>query len=223
MQQTTICTSCGAEIAPEARFCRKCGQPSAQFKTESITEGTTRRLETPEPNKTVGQEFYEQHGSLAQPTTRIPPQAQQTARNLTTANRKQNWLLLSTILFACVALIAIVLLFSTRHRRPAPTSSLSGSTAPQTGVPGSSTISHDLVYPGAEILVETSGQDGDNALQLRTTDPVDKVADWYVAKLKPTNIVKKGGSGVVLVADQMQVVITAQGSETLVILHQGND
>ena len=67
----------------EARFCRRCGQASAQFKSESVTEGTTRILETPESNKIFGQEFYEQHGSLAQQTSRISPQANQTVRSLT--------------------------------------------------------------------------------------------------------------------------------------------
>jgi ribosomal protein L40E len=239
MQQTTICTSCGTEIASEARFCRRCGQASAQFKTESVTEGTTRLLETPEPNKPFGQEFYEQHGNLAQQTIPLPPQANQTARSLTAETNPRNWLLFSTILFACVALIAIVLLFTMRNRsapasfppvgtkpnippvHPPPQPPL----PPQTGGQGNSTISHDLVYPGAETIMETSSEDGGSALQLRTTDSIDKVADWYMAKLKPTNIVKenKGGARVILVTDQMQAVITAQGSETLIILHQGND
>lgn len=204
-----------------------------------MTEGTTRRLDTAEPRQTFGQEFYEQHGSLAQPTTRISPQVNQTARNLTTATKQPNWLWLATILFASVALISIILLFTMRNRSSAPASFTPVGaqpqvppikpppqpSPPQAGLQGNSTISHDLVYPGAEITMEHSGEDGDTALQLRTADSVDKVADWYKDKLKPTNIVKEntGGAKVVLVADQMQVVIMAQGSGTLVILHQGND
>src|SRR5436305_8169083 len=116
MQQTLLCTACGAEMLDEARFCRKCGQPSTRFKEESVTEGTTRILETPEHNKVFGQEFYEQHGSLAQPTTRIPPQVNQTSRNLTVEPKRQNWVLISAILFAGLALIVAALIFTLKDR-----------------------------------------------------------------------------------------------------------
>ncbi|HJU56473.1 MAG TPA: zinc ribbon domain-containing protein, partial [Pyrinomonadaceae bacterium] len=70
------CTSCGAEIPAEARFCRSCGQPSARFNRESVTEGTTRLLETPErpQPQPPAQEVYERPGELAQATNRLPPQ-----------------------------------------------------------------------------------------------------------------------------------------------------
>src|SRR5436305_14667324 len=98
MQQTLLCTACGAEMLDGARFCRKCGQPSTRFKEESVTEGTTRILETPEHNKVFGQEFYEQHGSLAQPPTRIPPQVNPTARSLSTEPQRENCFLITVLL-----------------------------------------------------------------------------------------------------------------------------
>ena len=237
MQQTTICTSCGAEMLGEARFCRRCGQASTQFKPESVTEGTTRILETPESNKIFGQEFYEQHGSLAQQTSRISPQANQTVRSLTTETKPQNWLLLSTILFASLALIATVLFFTLRNRTapvasppvvikpeipPVPPQPPS---LPQTGLPGSGTISHEFVYPGAEILTEVSSGNEGHVLQLRTSDAPDKVVEWYTEKLKPMNTVRenKNGVRVILRASQMVAVINSEGSETSVLLHQGGD
>src|SRR5437660_8660100 len=98
MQQTSICTSCGAEMSSEARFCRRCGQASTRLNPESVTEGTTRILEATEQNRAFGQEFYEQHGPLAQQTNPIPTQGNQTVRNLRTETKHQNWELISAVL-----------------------------------------------------------------------------------------------------------------------------
>jgi hypothetical protein len=221
----------------DARFCRKCGKPSTRFAAESVTEGTTRILETPEASKVFGQEFYEQHGSLAQPTTRIPPQANQTARNLAVAEpKRQNWALIGSLLFVGLALIATILFFALRGSSTPPPSVIirrEGPPIPQpphppalppvTGQAGTSVISAEYLYPGAEKLMETISNDG-SVVQLRTSDSFDKVVNWYEEKLKPSNIVKqKAGdeSQMILNAPPMNAVISEDNSgDVKIILHQ---
>jgi len=201
----------------DARFCRKCGKPSTRFAAESVTEGTTRILETPEASKVFGQEFYEQHGSLAQPTTRIPPQANQTARNLAVAEpKRQNWALIGALLFVGCALLATILFFALRGN-PTPVASTPIVIRPQippippphppalppvTSQPGTSFISSEYLYPGAEKLMETTSSEG-SVVQLKTSDSFDKVVNWYEGKLKPSNIVKQKAG------DKLQMILNA--------------
>lgn len=225
----------------DARFCRKCGQPSARSASESVTEGTTRILETPQASKVFGQEFYEQHGSLAQPTTRIPPQANQTARNLAAAEpKRQNWALIGALLFVGCALIATILFFALRGS-PTPTAPTPIATGPQIPpIPqpphppsppslgqGGSAISSEFVYPGAQTETEIRNGGGGGVLKLRTTDPFDKVVNWYMEKLKPANIIRKqegDGLKVILNGDGMNTVISDEGpGGVTVILNRGGD
>lgn len=238
MQQTTICTACGAEIPPEARFCRRCGQASTRLKHGSVTEGTTRILETPEQNKVFGQDFYEQHGNLAQQTNPIPAEGNQTVRNLTTETKKQNWSSLSIVLIASLALVVIVLGFALWNRNAPPTPRtvvIRGGNPPvnlptppppppppQVIIQGSG-IFHDFVYPGAQVTMEVSDPNEGNVLQLRTSDSMERVVNWYTEKLKPTQVVRANGSHVVLKASQLTAVINAEGSQTMVLLHQGDN
>jgi len=220
----------------EARFCRKCGQPSTRFKEESVTEGTTRILEAPEHNKVFSQESNEQHGSLAQPTTRMPPQANETSRNLMAEPKRQNWVLIGSLLFAGFALIATILFFALRgsstpnpsvvikRQIPQPVQPPHPPSVPQGIDQGSSAISPDLFYPGAEVTMKVTDPNEGDVLQLRTSDSIDKVVNWYTEKLKPTRVVKGGGGNVVLNSDQMTAVIHDDGSGGVtILLHQGND
>jgi hypothetical protein len=223
----------------DARFCRKCGKPSARLSSESVTEGTTRILETPEASKVFGQEFYEQHGSLAQPTTRIPPQANQTARNLAAAAepKRQNWALIGSLIFVGCALLATILFFALRGS-PTPTASTPivirppvppvlkpphpPTLPPMTAQPAS-VISAEYIYPGADKLMEATGADSGNVLRLRTRDPMDKVVNWYKEKLNPSNFVKTEEGNVVLHSDEMDAVINNDGGGgVIILLHQGD-
>lgn len=238
MQQTTICTSCGAEMSPDARFCRRCGQASTRLKTESVTEGTTRLLETPEANKPFEQEFYEQ-GHLAQQTNPNLAQDNQTVRNLTKETKNHNPLLLGTIMVASLAVIALVLFFAFRSpsaptppqtvviKRGMPPVNPPAPPAPPSLPPrivqGGNNISHDFYYPGAETVMEVSNPSEGNTAQLRTSDSLERVVNWYTEKLKPTQVVKTNGPNVVLKSSQMTAVINAQGPQTMILLHEGED
>ncbi|MGH9901430.1 MAG: hypothetical protein ACRD68_06405, partial [Pyrinomonadaceae bacterium] len=77
-----------------------------------------------------------------------------------------------------------------------------------------------LVYPGAETMMNITQEDGGGMLQLRTTDPFEKVFDWYVAKIKPTKTIRTPGftSTAILRAEGVTAIITAAGGDQTTIM-----
>lgn len=239
MDPMLTCTNCGAELSSEARFCRNCGQRSSRYNPESVTEGTTRLLETPERPPIFGQQLDEQPGSLAHATSHIPQQAT-TTRGLEPVPKSQNHtvLLLSVALIAVFALLVTVLLIKTQGRAgsvapPVPTVVLGGGAPviqpPPPPGPPSATVIHGgpvdptLFYPGARTVMEITGEDEGHVVQLQTSDTLDRVAAWYINRLKPSKIVRMNGSQVVLESEEMSVVINSGGNSTNIILKQGDD
>jgi hypothetical protein len=76
-----------------------------------------------------------------------------------------------------------------------------------------------LMYPGAETVVDMKTGQG-NFLQLRTTDPAGKVADWYTDRLKATDIIKTPGAGAVLRTGGTNVIISPRGNVTDIVIKQ---
>jgi hypothetical protein len=76
-----------------------------------------------------------------------------------------------------------------------------------------------LVYPGAQIILDVTSEGGTGVLQLKTTDGIDKVADWYEAKLKPTKTVRVGPT-VVMKSDNVTATIVSDGSSTNILIKQ---
>ncbi|HKQ51822.1 MAG TPA: zinc ribbon domain-containing protein [Pyrinomonadaceae bacterium] len=244
MQQTSPCTNCGAEIPLEARFCRSCGKPSARFSRESVTEGTTRLLETPErPAAQPAPGFpTERPGELAQMTNRLPPQGAETSRGLDVNRKPTNWLLIGAIVVAALALIATGLFIGLRSRstprttpvvvapgvppvQPPPPPGIPP--PPSTGVTQGAPIDPALIYPGAKTVLQGAGDDGD-FIQLQTSDSFDKVVNWYKEKLKPDSTVEANdpntgqpGRSVVLASKQVAAIITAGGDTTNIMLARG--
>lgn len=237
MQQTSICTNCGADIPIEARFCRACGQRLTRLDANSVTEGTTRLLETPERPASFDQHVYEQPGSLAQPTTRIPAQANETSRSLELSRKSPQWVLIGSIVIAVLALTALFITLWNRSSTT-PTVSPPAVTRPELPTippppppvppPGNTQgtgINRTFIYPGAKTTMEVTSADEGNALQLQTSDSFDKVVDWYTEKLKPTKVVriKDPTSNVILEAGELKAIINANGNGTTIMLAQGDD
>ncbi len=244
--QTSTCTRCGAEIPLEARFCRSCGQPSARFNRESVTEGTTRLLETPERPQQPAQEFpTERPGELAQATTRLPPEGVPTSRGLEVNRKPTNWVLISVIVIAALALIATGLVIGLRSRSAPPTApvvapgrppvqppappSIPAPPPPATGVNEGVGINPALIYPGAKTLMRITGGSEGNVIQLQTSDSFDKVVNWYKEKLKPASTIESSdpnlgptGHSVILAAEEVTAIISNQGDTTSIMLTQGD-
>jgi hypothetical protein len=240
MQPTVACTSCGAEIPVEARFCRSCGQPSARFNRESVTEETTRHLETPERPQTPppAQDYFNEQrpGGLAQPTNRLPPETNPTSHALEPKRKPTNWVVISVIVLMALALITLGLVKGLRKRpaaatpptpqvgRPGPVPvqpAIPPPPVPQpptTGNTGGGAISDELIYPGAQTVQRiTSRRSEGNVLQLQTSDSFDKVVNWYKEKLNPEQTIEQAGS-VILPTDDVTAIITSSGGTTNIML-----
>jgi hypothetical protein len=95
---------------------------------------------------------------------------------------------------------------------------------PPPGTDGSSSINRALIYPGAETIMDMRRAGGANFLQLRTNDSYQKVLDWYIARLKPDNIIKSPpGQSAVLKTDKLIVIINSGGEGTMIMLKQGEE
>lgn len=244
MQQTMPCASCGAQIPVEARFCRNCGQPSARFNRESVTEGTTRLLDAPERPPQFAQESYERPGELAQATTRLPPQAAPTAHALDINRKPTNWVLIGAIVIAAIALIATGLFIGLRSRpaaanppvvtpgapplQPPPLPGLPPLPPPPASGVTEGSVNPALVYPGAKTVMQITGAPEGSVVQLQTSDPFDKVVSWYKEKLKPSQTIETNepnielpGRSVILPSEEATVIITAQDGATNIMVTQG--
>ena len=239
MQPTSSCTNCGAEISSEARFCRSCGQRSTQFNPESVTEGTTRLLETPERQAPPGQHIYDHPGDLAQVTKRLPLQANPTSRSLENNHQSRSRVLIGSTVIVLLMFAALFMVLWNRSAtpvstpavvrpelppiQPPPTPSLPS--PPPQGIAPQGSISRAYVYPGAETTMEMTDVSEGNVLQLQTSDSLDKVVSWYTEKLHPKQVVRTSGpsTSVILEGDEIQVVINSTGNRTSILLHLGGD
>jgi hypothetical protein len=210
-----------------------------------VTEGTTRLLETPERSAPPAQEFpTERPGELAQATNRLPPQGAPTTRGLEVNRKPTNWVLISALVVAAIALISVGIVIGLRNR-PAPrtTPVVVGpglppvQPPPPPGLPPAppaagvteGTISPALIYPGAKTVMQITGGDEGHVIQLQTSDSFDKVVSWYTEKLKPTQIIRHegqdaglpGGKSVILPSEETTVVIGDQGGATSILLTKG--
>jgi hypothetical protein len=65
---------------------------------------------------------------------------------------------------------------------------------------------------------------GKGVIQLTTNDPVDKVRDWYRAKLKPVKTASiPFGAATVMEGKDVKAIITGSGNGTMVMLTKGDD
>ena len=80
-------------------------------------------------------------------------------------------------------------------------------------------VSRSLVYPGAQTVLNVTSEEGGGVLQLKSTDPVDKIVDWYQANLRPAKTVRMGPT-VVMKSDNVTATIVSDGSNTNILIKQ---
>ena len=229
-----VCIHCGAELTSEARFCRRCGQRTAHASAGSVTEATTRHLETAANRPLPGQEFYAQPDPLAyQPSGQMQGGAGTPGTALEPAGQyRSKWAFAGLLIVAFISIISLAVAAKLwRHSggivRPPVLTVPMGPPAPPPPpppgppggtAPGATVIGGPLIYPGALTTLQKGSM-----LQLQTKDSVDQVADWYIAQLKPTKVVRVAGSNAVLKAASAKVIITATGDGTSILLKQEHD
>jgi hypothetical protein len=220
-------------MAAGARFCRRCGEPAAAAPASSVLEAETRIF-----GKQAGPTAHTQHintpltgPAYMSPTDMPVTPAAATTKSLrpfvSTTKILLAGLLLILLLIIPVSLLVIKLLSSRTGRPETPVVTVPEvpppPPAPPAGKGGSTPISGSLVYPNAETLLDITEKNG-RVLQLRTSDPIGKVVDWYTDQLKPDKVVKvPGGSTTVLRGNDIKVVITSAGPETSITVKQDGD
>jgi hypothetical protein len=144
---------------------------------------------------------------------------------------KKSGLVLSfAVLFLAVIFAFAVGMILRGRMAPTPTQTPPVVTEPGTGLPppppgappapGTSTPVNELMYPGAQIVMDMKNG-RDNFLELNTSDPVNKVVDWYIARLRATEILRTPGAGAVLRAGSTQVIISPKGNGSDILIKQG--
>lgn len=239
IMSNATCTNCGAALILGAKFCRQCGRLVLATNAQSVTEATTRTLRTPADFGSQPTDFFS-----AQPTSPAYMAPGQTPQPpvYPTGNQEQNgrksnaWLigLLSVVfvisLVASLFALGIIRINSSRTVQPPPPS-IPVPQPPTTTIPdvppppqppsttnGSNSISRDFIYPGAETMMDMTRAGGGSLLQLRTKDSYQKVLDWYIAKLKPENIIRPSNQNAVLKSDKLMAIINSSGDGTMIML-----
>jgi hypothetical protein len=229
-EQKSACANCGAELLPDAKFCRRCGQPTNTLGRASVTEVTTRRLGAP------GQPFMPGQG-VAGPQSLEPQGSGQThpalsaeTRSLAPASPLKKWI--PGMLLLAVAILLPLIYVISELRQPKvikivpPTIEVpKPPPPPQAPQPASGvaiSIDQSYFYPDARTTMVISKAGEGEVVQLQTDDSVKKVADWYTDKLKPTQVIRQE-ENVVLKSDKMSVFIRSSGDGTSIMLKQGED
>lgn len=226
------CTSCGAEIVAGSRFCRRCGQPAPPQAraSSSVLEAETRVFAPPTDYATPTQHI---NSPLTGPAYIAPAQTPTPPAPATQPLKPSG----STVKFALIGLVLLFLLLipvsfgvmhllksRTSQPQPPPVAAPEIPRPPQPPAPvGPASADSELIYPGAETTLNIIER-GKGVLQLRTSDPFDKVVAWYVDKLKLTKTTKVPGLNItVLNGEGINVVITGGGDQTEIIINQGGD
>jgi len=149
------------------------------------------------------------------------------------------------LLIAVISLMLVLFGSNPFHRTPPPAGSVPSSEIPEPpappGAPGhpghpeippppappgatsGETVSLDsFIYPGAVKHMDITDH-GKGVLQLTTNDPIDKVVDWYKAKLKPAGSVQIPFGGMtVLEGKEVKAIITGGSGGTSIMLTRGD-
>jgi len=203
------CNSCGATLLPDTSFCRQCGAPVSGNLLKPISEYsnapfrggdenvTTRRLD-PRPTSERGDvQFQPRYAPLLPPTK--PARAK--AHPLILGG-----IALIVLLLGIIAIVAVV-----RMRTHTRIVKVVGQSAIAKG---------ELVYPGADTLLDVGSPDGSRVLKLRTSDPLDLVQHYYETTLQTTKTVAVTNFLVVIKNDKVTATLVAEGDKTNILIKQ---
>lgn len=241
---SVACTNCGAEISPGTKFCRRCGQPSLD--TASVSEATTRVFEATAERKAAATESWNAQPTgpaylspSRRPAAPMPPPQAANTKGLepTRGQKHQIWLAIAIMSVILAVFVAVAVGTMIKVRKAATTQMPPVVVLPETGLPappappapppvgeppaaGTSVATSELMYPGAETVMDMKSS-RDNFLELRSNDPLDKVVDWYVAKLKPSETLRSGSTEAILRVGRTSVIISTRGKATDILIKQG--
>lgn len=85
-----------------------------------------------------------------------------------------------------------------------------------TGVPTNS----QLMYPGAQEIVDMTNTDGSRTIQLQTSDALDKVESWYQKSLKLTKTMRLTSTSYVMKNDKVTITLAIEANKTNILIKQ---
>ncbi|HXG63802.1 MAG TPA: hypothetical protein VNO70_01775 [Blastocatellia bacterium] len=203
-------------------------------------EATTRSLETPAEAEMPTQPAQPLPTA---PTEYVPPYASPVpapaTNSLAPEGQKRTVVILAALVaFLFFALVALGLFTLLRGGdgatpppvitipEPPPPPDMPGHPPDMPGHPppppigGETGISETLIYPGAEKAMEQIHGGKVVLLQLRTADPMDKVAGWYEQRLRPKDRVNIPGPArhTIMHAEKATVIIQDAGEGTSIMI-----
>jgi hypothetical protein len=218
-----------------ARFCRKCGHPSGTF------EAQTQRFDSPPQSVQTSPTNFAPTGAAYVPPG---PMAAPVTQGIKPSSKKPLIIVLAGVACMIICVIALIVVLAgliPLHKTPAPSAapSVSGPAAPPLSPgppgapvppapPGSGSAETDgslqaYIYPGSVKNMDFTDH-GKGVIQLTTNDPVDKVRDWYRAKLKPVKTATiPFGAATVMEGKDVKAIITGSEDGTVVVLTKGDD
>jgi hypothetical protein len=232
-----------------ARFCRKCGHPSGVFEAptqriEAAADAQTHRIETASADAQTSPTYFAPTGpAYVPPGPMAAPVA--VTQGIKASSKKPLIIVLAgaACMMICLIVVIVVLVgLIPLHKTPAPSAappSVSGPAAPPLSPgppgapvppapPGTGSAETDgslqaYIYPGSVKNMDLTDH-GKGMIQLTTNDPVDKVRDWYRAKLKPVKTATVPfGAATVMEGKDVKAIITGSEDGTVVVLTKGED
>ena len=234
MQEAT-CNHCGASVIFSAKFCRQCG--NRLDPSEDPSELTTRTLDEPQADpQPFDHATRPANVGITSPTyapsmfqQQPPPPAPIIGSAPPVSNNTVLFVILGLVVALLIGLGAVTLVLVNRRPviTPPPPPPFVGQTDKDTqkGIPptppppqpppsGDAKTSLDpaLIYPGAKVVMDATTQNA-RVTHLHTTDDAEKVASWYLERLKVKNDVTMPG-GRIINAEGVNLLITSTGDGT---------
>lgn len=242
------CPACGTEVQDTAKFCRQCGQ--AINSSEATTKLFDEPVQTATPTHGINAiPTGPSYTPPSFPANYQPPyMAGATTQGLENKSRNKTVLILASmvvVLLLALAGLSAWFVFGGGDQDGPPGSG--GITAPPPAKPdlpippsppsppvppiappaapgsGGAAISKDLIYPGAEETLRVGGRDGARVLRLQTSDPINKVSDWYTQRLSATKKMVVAGGATILKASGLTVLLTGDSQGTQIMLTSGGE
>lgn len=191
---TERCLKCGAELLPVMSYCRRCGFRRTSDLAPS--EQPTATLEV--SDRAVTQRFDPRPTREPGPGTSGVLSA---AAGESRAKTKPRRFLFVAIVVGMLIVASICTAAIVRFRQHNRT-----------------TTSASLFYPGATTVIDMTAEGGGRAVQLETSDSLEKVEQWYQSTLKPTKTMHLTSNSIVLKNDNTTATLAFENDKTQILI-----
>lgn len=199
------CSACGAELIPDANFCRRCGLTVMSGSSADSSEGTTLtlngRIENVNTQRFDPRPTSPDRGLLSSPIHNSTAVVGMGGNTLPRGRRiPAAAIVAGTVLVIIIGIVSLVAVVRMRSQ-------------------SRTTDSAALIYPGAQTVVDMTSDEG-RAIQLQTGDSLDRVLAWYDASLKPTKRMRLTSTSFVLKNQNVTATIATEANKTNILIKQ---